>query len=429
MASATNAKALAAELREKRQAIQAEFDRYKSADGYDIPADQVESFRKRNEELNDLGKKWESAVEVERIADENAKQLARMDEVARLPFASKGGHAGHAAAERKGEFKSLGERFVDVAYKRERDGSIAMLGDRPALRKGDEFVIPGVDLAEFKTTMTTAAGFAPENFRSGRVVLSAQRPLTMLDVVPTLRVGVGNSAYVYMDESTFTNNAAEISENDGTGAAESALAYTERSKTIQRVATFLPVTDEQLDDVVGMQSLVNSRLTYMVGLRLDSQILNGNGSTPNIDGFYNQVTQAQAKGADPVFDAIFKGMIKVMHTGFANPSAVVLHPNDWQDMRLTKTVDGVYILQNPGDVAAERLFGLPVVVTPAASENTGLVGDFSMYSALVYRDGMEVKISDSHSDYFIKYKNAIRASVRAALVVFRISAFCEVTGI
>jgi hypothetical protein len=42
---------------------------------------------------------------------------------------------------------------------------------------------------------------------------------------------------------------------------------------------------------------------------------------------------------------------------------------------------------------------------------------------------MRFKVSDSHSDYFIKNLLAILAEIRAALVVFRASAFCEVTGL
>ena len=51
------------------------------------------------------------------------------------------------------------------------------------------------------------------------------------------------------------------------------------------------------------------------------------------------------------------------------------------------------------------------------------------HSALVYRQGIEFKVSDSHSDYFVKGVQAVRACIRACLVVFRPAAFCEITGI
>ncbi|MEX0843404.1 MAG: hypothetical protein WD120_03565 [Gemmatimonadota bacterium] len=45
------------------------------------------------------------------------------------------------------------------------------------------------------------------------------------------------------------------------------------------------------------------------------------------------------------------------------------------------------------------------------------------------RRGIEVQISNSHSDYFVKGKQAIRADMRVALVIYRASAFSEVTGV
>lgn len=52
-----------------------------------------------------------------------------------------------------------------------------------------------------------------------------------------------------------------------------------------------------------------------------------------------------------------------------------------------------------------------------------------MHSELVSRRGIVVKISDSHSDYFVSGKQAIRADVRVALIFYRPAAFCTVTGI
>jgi HK97 family phage major capsid protein len=428
------AKQLAAELEQKRTALRDEFDKHKTADGYDIPSDKVGEFRKRNDELNELGSKWESALEVERLAADNDAAMAKLKTAQRPAFlhGSKGGRDGDSLIGGAGDdlvAKSLGQLFAEKAYERSRDGGLVIEDGRPRWRKERDIELAGFNpIIGLKTTMTTSAGFAPENPRSGKLQLSAQRPLMVADLLPTIPLSTG-SAYVYMEETTFTNNAAEIAENDGTGAAEGALAYTERSVSVRRIATVLPVTDEQLADVAGMQSLVDGRVRYMVEQRLDGQLLSGDGNAPNISGFYTQVTQAQAKSTDPVFDAIFKGMIKVMHTGYANATGIVLHPNDWQDIRLTRTVDGIYILGNPGDDVTQRLFGVPVVVTTAATENTGLVGDFRTHAALVYREGAEVRIFDQHSDYPKKFLQLLRASIRAALVVFRPAAFCEVTGI
>lgn len=279
---------------------------------------------------------------------------------------------------------------------------------------------------QLKTLFETSAGWAPESTRSGRVVLDAQRPIQVTDVLPS--IPTSQAAYKYMEETTFTNNAAERSE--GGAYVESALELTERSVIVESIGTFLPVTDEQLEDEAGAAAYIDARLPFMVRQRLDSQILVGDGNTPNVLGINNKGSvQTQAKGSDPVPDAIHKGITKVKVTGRAMPNAVVMHPNDWQDIRLLRTTDGIYIWGSPSEAGVPRIWGVNVVETDAQTENTAVVGDFANYSLLVVRRGIEVKVSDSHSDYFVKGKQAIRAGMRAATVWLRPEAFCKVTGI
>lgn len=277
-----------------------------------------------------------------------------------------------------------------------------------------------------KTLFETSAGWAPESTRSGVVVPDAQRPVQVTDLLPQLTTG--QAAYKYMEETTFTNNAAERAE--GAAYGESAFALTERSATIESVGTFVPITDEQLEDVSEADEYLRSRLAFAVRQRVDGQILVGNGTTPNIEGINNvSGIQTQAKSTDPVPDAVYKAMTKVKVTGRAMPNAVIAHPNDWQDVRLLRTSDGIYIWGSPSEAGPARIWGVQVVESDAQTENTMVVGDFANYSALVVRRGLEVRVSDSHSDYFVKGKQALRAGVRLATVWYRPAAFATVTGV
>lgn len=279
---------------------------------------------------------------------------------------------------------------------------------------------------DMKTLFTTSAGWAPEVTRTGKVVDYATRPIQVIDLIP--QTVTGQAAVAYMEETTFTNNAAEVLE--GGSYVESALALTEQTSTVRKVSTFLPVTDETFEDEARAESYVNNRLPFMLRQRLDGQILVGNGTAPNLRGVNNVVgIQTQAKGADPTPDAVYKAIVLVRTTGQAMPDAFVVNPLDWQDVRLLRTVDGIYIWGNPSEAGPERIWGLQVAQAQAQTQNTGVVGDFGNFSELAVRRGVEVKVSDSHSTYFVEGKQAIRADLRAALIFYRPTAFCTVTGI
>jgi HK97 family phage major capsid protein len=108
---------------------------------------------------------------------------------------------------------------------------------------------------------------------------------------------------------------------------------------------------------------------------------------------------------------------------------VVIHPNDWQDIRLLRTADGIYIWGNPSETGVDRIWGLPVRKTTGITENTALVGAFRPFAEVRRRAGITVTISTEHSTFFVENKVMIQVEERLGLAVYRESAFCTVTGI
>ena len=93
------------------------------------------------------------------------------------------------------------------------------------------------------------------------------------------------NSFAYLEETTFTGELSMFAEvAEGSAVGEAALAFTEQTESIRKMGVFLPVTDELLADVSGIQGYVNSRLQTMIRLRLDTQVLSGDGSAPNIEG-------------------------------------------------------------------------------------------------------------------------------------------------
>lgn len=270
-------------------------------------------------------------------------------------------------------------------------------------------------------------GWDPEDTRTGKLVDFATRPAPHVsDLIP--HTTTGQSTVLYMEETTFTNNAAERFE--GSNYVESALAVEEKSSEVRSIATFLPVTDEVFEDEARAEAYVNNRLPFMIQQRLDSQILVGNGTAPNLRGTENvSGINTQALGTDTVPDALYKAMRKIRDTGFAEPSVVFIRPEKWEAVQLLKTADGVYIWGHPSVPGPMTIWGVPVVQTTAVTSTKAVLGDYRTFSELAVRRGMDVQVSNSHGTFFQEGKLAIRASIRVALIHYRPSAFSVVTGL
>lgn len=286
---------------------------------------------------------------------------------------------------------------------------------------------------EVKTVVSTGAGFAPQAIRSGLVVAAAQQMPTVIDLIPT--VPTDQSAYVFMAQTTRTNSAAEAAESvEGTlvSLAESAFVWTQVSELVQRIGHYVPITDQQLKYIDGLRALIDGDMRVGVRQRLSSQVLNGTGTSPQIEGFLDagrtDVNTHDATGQ--VYATGIAGAIEDCQvTGFAEPTAVVTNPSDWWAWRVLTTADGIYINGHPSEVGPRTIWGLPVVTTTEIASGTALTGDFAGYSKLVVGSGVEVAISSEHASYFIQGMNAIRAEVYATLAVTREAAFGKATNL
>ena len=128
-------------------------------------------------------------------------------------------------------------------------------------------------------------------------------------------------------------------------------------------------------------------------------------------------------------DSILAAITEVQKDAFVEPTAFVVHPTDWFQIRTSKDLEGNYLL-GPAtlDPSSARPWGLQTRVTTNALENTGLVGAFNQ-AQVFRRSGIAIAISTENEDYFIYNKLAVRAEERLALAVYRPAAFCKVEAI
>jgi HK97 family phage major capsid protein len=396
--------------------LQAKMSAARNEDGtYNFDALDVEGVNKLNDAITEKATAYETAKSIETMAERNAAAIETG--VASKGLVTQPTPGGITMAGGSGirDFRTL------IRDSEGRKEAVRRAGTKAA------YSLPMVELtpAEYKTIIALTDINNPAT-RLPNIITSAQEERTVADLM--LQGTTDNNAITFIEETTFTNAATTVAEA-GT-KPESTLDFTERTVNVRKIATWEPVTDELLSDVAGFDSYLRGRLGFMVQRVEETQLLTGDGNAPNITGILNASTiQTQAKGADPTPDAVFKAMTKVRSTGFAEPTAAVFHPNDWQDIRLLRTADGIYIWGSPADTGPDRIWGLDVRVTTAETENTGLVGAFKPFAQIFRREGISISVSTEHSTYFTENKVAVLAEERLALAIYRGAAFCKITGI
>jgi len=301
-------------------------------------------------------------------------------------------------------------------------------------------------ILEKKTLVDEASAYPPAVVRSDLIYPTALRnPNAVIDlfsVIPT-----GQYQYKYLEETTFTNNAAEAAE--GAAFGESALAFTERTENIRKFGVSIPVTEELLADVASVNGYLDSRLRTMLQLRLDSELLNGNGTAPNITGVLNKsgintFDFSSYAGNLGRIGQLYQAITEIRKDAFLEPDAIIMHPSDWNDVVTAVSVDFAgtsgagYTEKSPlfvgagmfGNGVTPSIWGVRVVPSTAIAAGTVLVGVFGggLASHIVSREGMEVAMSDSHSDFFTKDKVMMKASMRLGFAIYRATAFCSITN-
>lgn len=380
----------------------------------------------------------EALDKLEPMLESAQKDVANLEyvETKKLEFYAAGNGDLAAAAQDEGRqaLKSLGAQFVGS------DGYKKLLGRG---LKGGQWTTGDIELKTTLAEGTVASpgpGFAPVSLPTllpGIVGINFQ-PLVVADLIPQ---GTTSTPLIrYLVETAVTNAAAATAE--GAAYGESALTFDKVDEVLHKIATFLPITDEMLEDFQQTQSYVDARLQLFIRLKEQAQLLSGDGTGSNLLGFLNRtglattIPKAGQTGpplfpaSDNAMDAIYRQITQIRITSFMEPDASVMDPLAWQNILLAKNSQGFYYANGPFVSEADSmLWGKKVVHTPAMPANEALVGAFAQASQIFRKGGITVEASNSHVDYFVKGIVAIRAEERLALAVYRPGAFGLVTGL
>jgi HK97 family phage major capsid protein len=328
------------------------------------------------------------------------------------------------------EFKALQEQYKAAGRLSHGSGTGPVMLQKGTLLEGSQ-ASPG----------TGGALAAPVPQVVPGVVETLFQPLTFADLL--LSGQTNSNGLRYVVEGTATSGATGVAE--GGLKPESTLGLSTRDEPVKKIATILPISEEMIDDAPAVQSYINGRLTLFVRIEEERQLLRGTSGGDQVQGIltsrgvpiYGGGTAAGNKA-----EQVFKAMNGLRGSAFVEPGWIVMHPSDWESIRLLKDTANQYYGGGPflgpyggpqgpigasGQVngALDSLWNKPVYVTATIGAGTALTGSTS--AAQVWRKGgISVDASNSHNDYFQRNLVALRAEERLALAVYRPAAFTEI---
>ena len=353
------------------------------------------------------------------------------------------------------EIKSIGEMFLDSAEFKSLNGGKNGANMGAAWQAGVSLTglnVKDVYSALPSGTMARGADAVFGSIQRDALVTPPQRTKRVRDLFPVRtttaavieyfrQIGFTSLSAPGVNPNTgaySTNNAAApVAERSG-GAfgikPQSAFQFVGEQAPVRTLAHWEAAHRNVLADEPQLRSIIDNELMYGLRLLEDSQILNGDGTGENLLGVLNTPgiqEYAWSDGATaPVSDTKADALRRAATLSFLayyEPTGIVLHPNDWEDIELTKDANGQYLIAVSVAMGGEpKVWRMPIVDTPAIAEGTALVGAFGTGAQLYDREQSSIRISEQHSDFFVRNAIVILAEQRLALAVKRPEAFVVV---
>jgi HK97 family phage major capsid protein len=336
---------------------------------------------------------------------------------------------GSVDTEVKGEVRELSEKFkelqssmIDMAQKQ-----TSAQGEVKAKSAAEEFVaseqykqlVAGNTQRariELKNTVTSTGNTVFPDQRPG-VIPGSFQPLTIRQVLRA--IPVTSNMVNSLREASWVTSAAEASQ--GSAKKESDITFEQYNVPITTVAHWIKISNQLLADAPAVVAYIETRLRDGLAQRIDSQLINGNGVSPNLSGFTDtgNFTAYTPTSDDLLVDAINR--IKYTMWAAGNmPDTVIVNPADWGAMERTRegANSGTYLYGMPGMNAGMNPFGLNVVLSQYLQAGKIIVGRMTDSAVLYNRSGAVVEMGYVGND-FTQNLITIRAEERLGLGVDR----------
>ena len=398
---------------------------------------------KQNDEIKEHGKSTSETAkklsEVEKRYDEHAKHLATSEKELKERIEmleKKAGRMGLGNSDQKVKLSAADQFIISKEYEAAKKSGRTSVD---AVTLGSVFTPRYATSEEIKELKANLVGGDSAN---GDALTQPERDFN-IHRDPNYRIN--HVRDVMNVTSTQSDSVEYIQHNSDFGAAasqagqfaaknETGVAFELKKSPVETLASWIPISRQILSDAGMLKSYIDNELLHALRVEEDRQILFGDGLNNDLTGIFN-TTGIQDQGllqntvaTDNKIDHMRRAMAKVRVDHYM-ATGIMLNPTDWADIELLKdSNDGQYLYAVVSNVAAGAtpvLYRVPVIESTAMNVDDFLIGDFQLGARIFDREQSNIRVSESHSDYFVKNGVAVLAEERLALTVNKPKAFCK----
>ncbi len=264
-----------------------------------------------------------------------------------------------------------------------------------------------------------SGGNMPQAQRLNGINDIAEVPNAIYPIIPKISTSANVIDWVY--ETAQEGAAAGTAEGVLKNQIDNNFVVT--SVSLLKQTAYFKVSTEMLADVSFMASWLRNKLIVRLMLRIDSQILLGDGTGTNLNGVYTQATIfAAGTFANTVdlandADSLVVAMNQIRLANHGGNLTVFMHPSDVTALKLVKlsATDKRYVDRLMQVGSTLRIDGVPIIETVEMTAGTFLVGDMTK-ALLAERESVTVEVGLDSGD-FLKNMRSILAEWRGEVII------------
>lgn len=287
------------------------------------------------------------------------------------------------------------------------------------LKKGQAVSFEMKEVADmsFATNFSTA-DVSVSDLRPGIIEL----PRRKLHIRQLLSMGtMSKSNYVYVKEVAGEEGPETVAE--GSLKNQFDLDLKEVDVPAEYIAGFIVISRKMLDDVDGMTTFLQSRLPELLLRTEDTQLITGDGTSPNLSGITDTGNFTAPTGSATIDIEQLVEAIAQLEGYDRESNGILLNPADYWRLALTKgATSGDYSLPQGivvvGEDGVMRIGGVPVFRSTAMTVDKFIVGDWVMGANMIVREPPRVEFFFEDSTNVRYNKVTVRVEERVAFPVY-----------